>query len=425
MKRELAKLPQGLQDLIKKIHDLAVTEKVKAYLVGGFVRDIILKVGNFDLDIVIEGDGTRFAESFAGFMGAKVTIHKHFGTATVRIHSGHKVDFSSARKEIYPKPGSLPVVSFGSLRVDLFRRDFTINAMAIDLRYGKLFDYYGGRNDLEHKRIRILHPLSFIDDPTRILRAIRFEQRLGFKIEPKTLKLLKEAVQMNMLFKVHPHRLRDDLILILKEEDPLKEIKRLKELVGFDFITKGLKVDEKKYTFLKVLKKEISWFNNNYPKRRSIEAWLIYLMGLLDSLEAKEIKALCLTLGLRKGEEIRLLSFKQMNKNDIEDLSRVAIKPSHIFSILEPLSYETIIALKARHRNPVFRKHVEDFLEIYNGMRIFVSGEDLHGLGVVPGPKYQKIFSQVLHAKLNGLVKTKSEELALIKRLLNKGARYV
>jgi len=420
MKKQLSKLSENLQDLINKIHEMAVSKKVKAYLVGGFVRDLILKVNNLDLDIVIDGDGAKFAEAFAKHMGARITVHKNFGTATVFIGQGSKVDFSSSRKEIYPKPGQLPVVSAGSLRVDLFRRDFTINAMAIDLRYGKLFDYFGGRADLEGKKIRIMHPLSFIDDPTRILRAIRFEQRFGFVIEPKTLKLLKDAVKLDMLSKVHAHRIRDDLILILKEKDPIKEIRRLQKLVGFDFIAKGIKLNSKSYAFLKSLKREINWFNRNYPKRRAIDSWLIYLMGLLDSLDDKEIKSVCLRLGLRKGEEIRLLSFKQISHAALNDLSRVAVKPSHIFEILEPLSYETILALKAKYNNPVFKAHIESFLEIYNGMRIFISGDDLHGLGVVPGPRYQKIFAQVLSAKLNGLVRTKSEELVLIKRLLRK-----
>lgn len=420
MKKQLSKLSENLQDLINKIHEMAVSKKVKAYLVGGFVRDLILKVNNLDLDIVIDGDGAKFAEAFAKHMGARITVHKNFGTATVFIGQGSKVDFSSSRKEIYPKPGQLPVVSAGSLRVDLFRRDFTINAMAIDLRYGKLFDYFGGRADLEGKKIRIMHPLSFIDDPTRILRAIRFEQRFGFVIEPKTLKLLKDAVKLDMLSKVHAHRIRDDLILILKEKDPIKEIRRLQKLVGFDFIAKGIKLNSKSYAFLKSLKREINWFNRNYPKRRAIDSWLIYLMGLLDSLDDKEIKSVCLRLGLRKGEEIRLLSFKQISHAALNDLSRVAVKPSHIFEILEPLSYETILALKAKYNNPVFKAHIENFLEIYNGMRIFISGDDLHGLGVVPGPRYQKIFAQVLSAKLNGLVRTKSEELVLIKRLLRK-----
>lgn len=420
MKKELSKLPKNLQDLINKIHNLAVSEKVKAYLVGGFVRDLILKVNNLDLDIVIDGDGIKFAESFAKHMGSKITEHKHFGTATVFIAPGIKVDFSSSRKEIYPKPGQLPVVSPGSLRVDLFRRDFTINAMAIDLRYGKLFDYFGGRADLQNKKIRVMHPLSFIDDPTRILRAVRFEQRFDFKIEPKTLKLLKDAVKLDMLSKVHPHRTRDDLMLILKEEDPVKEIRRLQKLVGFNFIAKGIKLSVKHYALLRGLKREIHWFKKNYPKRRAVDSWLVYLMGLLDSLDAKEIKAICSKFGLRKGEGIRLLSFKQISPILIDDLSRRAIKPSHIFALLEPLSYETILALKAKYNNLILKEHIEDFLEIYNGMRIYVSGDDLHGLGVVPGPSYQKIFAEVLKAKLNGLVRTKAEELVLIKSLLNK-----
>jgi len=416
----LSKIPEELRSLINKLHKQALAENLKVYLVGGFVRDLILRVKNLDLDIVIEGDGIKFAERFAMPFGVKLTAHRQFGTATVLLKSGLKVDFSSARKESYPKPAHLPIVSYGLLRDDLFRRDFTINAMAISLSDGSLVDYFDGRGDLVNKKIRVLHDLSFKDDPTRILRAVRFEQRYDFNIEPKTLKLLKEAGKLKMLEKVHPHRMRDELILVLKEGNPLKEIRRIKQLAGFKFIHPNLNVSVKTYSYFKSLEKEVKWFNKNYPQRRSLDTWLIYLMGLLDSLNAGAIRNVCEKFGLRKGEKKRLSSYKQITHKFIVDLSNSKVKPSRIFASLEPLSYETIISLRAKYNNPVFKRHIADFLEIYNGMRIFVSGNDLHGLGLVPGPQYQKIFAQVLNAKLNGEVKDKREELSLIRELLNK-----
>ncbi|MDO8662044.1 MAG: CCA tRNA nucleotidyltransferase [Candidatus Omnitrophota bacterium] len=439
MKEYLEKIPKELQELINKARDLAAKESFKVYLVGGFVRDLILGVKNLDLDIVIENNGIKFAEAFANSLGAKITVHKQFGTATVfvnpdlkidgsttltinpeRVKRVERIDFSSARCEFYPKPAHLPVVSPGSLRDDLFRRDFTINAMAIDLNDGRLLDYFGGQVDLKNKIIRILHPLSFIDDPTRILRAIRFEQRYSFKMEPKTLSLLKEAVKMNLLGRVHPHRLRDDLILILKERKPIKELKRLEELTGFSFILPTMAVSRKTYLFLMVLEKEIKWFNISDSRRRPLDIWLIYLMGLLDSLDEKTVKKICGKFGLRRGEEKRLLSYKQFKLKEIKDLSKTKMKPSKIYALLEPLSYEAIIALRAKYKNQIFRRNLADFLEIYNGIRILVCGDDLRCLGLLPGPRYQKIFSLVLNAKLNGEVKTKDEELSLIRGLLRK-----
>lgn len=420
MKKYLEKLPEELKSLIKRIRDVSRREKAKAYLVGGLVRDLLLEVKNLDLDVVIEGDGIKFAEAFALTLAAKFTPHRQFGTATVSLNPGQKIDFSSARKEFYPASAHLPIVESGSLNDDLFRRDLTINAMAIDLSNGKLVDYFGGRADLQHKIIRVLHTLSFVDDPTRILRAIRFEQRYDFKIEPKTLGLLKEAVKAGLLEKVHPHRLRDELIPIFKEKYPVKEIKRLEALTGFDFILPGLIASGHIYVFLRSIEKEIRWFKQKNSERRPLDTWLIYLMGLLGHLHRAEIRKICAKFGLRKGEEKRLLSFQQVKAKEIKDLSKAGVRPSRIYAILEPLSYETIIALRARHANVVFRRNLADFLEIYNGMRIFVCGEDLHCLGLLPGPHYQKIFAQVLNAKLNGRVKTKEEELSLIKQLSRK-----
>ncbi len=420
MLKMLSKIPEELKGLIAKLREQALAQNRKVYLVGGFVRDLILRVKNLDLDIVVEGDGIKFAEDFAKLLEARITAHRQFGTATVLLKFGLKVDFSSARKESYPQPAYLPVVSSGSLKDDLFRRDFTINAMAISLTDGSIVDYFGGRDDLINKKIRVLHDLSFKDDPTRILRAVRFEQRYDFNIEPKTLELLKEAVKLKMLEKVQPHRTRDDLVLVLKENNPLKEVRRIKQLTGFKFIHPKLNLSVKTYAYLKSLEKEIKWFNKNYPQRRSLDTWLIYLIGLCDSLNPAAIREICEKFGLRKGEEKRLLSYKQVTRKFIVELSNPKIKPSRIFALLEPLSYETVISLRAKYNNSVFKRQIADFLEIYNGMRVFVSGDDLHGLGLIPGPQYQKIFAQVLNAKLNGEVKDKKEELSLIRELLRK-----
>ena len=420
MKRYLDKIPQEIRDVINKIRDIAAKRNTPAYLVGGLVRDLILGVKNLDLDIVVEGDGIGLAQDFADSLAARITVHRQFGTATVFVKPGLKVDFSSSRQEHYPSPGHLPVVRTGSLKDDLFRRDFTINAMAIGLKDSRLVDYFGGLNDLRHKVIRVLHPLSFIDDPTRILRAVRFEQRYNFKIEPGSLKFLRQAVRLKMLGRIHPHRTRDDLILMLKEKEPIKEIKRIEKLTGFGFILTRLKLNPKAYAFLRALKKEIGYFRKNYTQRRPLDAWVIYLIGLLGELDARTIKNICVKFGLRRGEEKRLLSYRLFQGRCVKDLSNPAIKPARIFALLEPLSYETILALRAKYNNPVFKRNITDFLDIYNGMRILVSGNDLAGLGVLPGPRYQKIFTQVLKAKLNGQVRTKEEELALTKQLLKK-----
>ena len=178
----------------------------------------------FDLDLVVEGDAIGLAKEFAEKVGGKLTVHTMFNTAKIALDKW-TIDIAMARTETYAKPGALPVVKPGTLKTDLFRRDFTVNAMAICLspdNYGELIDLYGGLNDLKNKIIRVLHEKSFIDDATRIWRAIRYEQRLGFQIEPETLKLLKRDVPM--LKTVGGYRLRHELELVLKEKEPEKAL---------------------------------------------------------------------------------------------------------------------------------------------------------------------------------------------------------
>lgn len=421
MIKYLKKLPREVQDLIRLISNLADRSNIPAYLVGGFVRDLILGAANFDLDIVVEGSGISFAEDLAKALKAKLIGHRRFGTATVFAKGRLKIDIATARKEFYPQPAHLPEVTSGSLKDDLFRRDFTINAMAICINArnsGKLIDFFGGNSDLRNKKVRVLHPLSFIDDPTRILRAVRFEKRYNFTLEPRTLQNLKEALALGMLEKVHPHRVRDELMLLLKEAQPLESIKRIKQLAGFNFIDKNLRVCADTFRFLGEIRKQINWFNRNFPARRKLDTWLMYFTGLIDSLSASAVGLVCGRFALRGGEQMRILNYKRIKPAFIQKVCSKNIRPSGLFALFEPLSYEVILLLGAKYRNKKFQKAIENFLEIYNGMSVCVCGHDLRGLGLKPGPYYQKIFAKVLKAKLDGRVKNKEEELCLIKDLI-------
>jgi len=421
LKDYLKKLPKKILELIDLVQQTASLEKRSVYLVGGFVRDLLLGVPNLDLDIVVEGDGISFSEKLAVRLKAKLIRHKRFGTATVVLASHCKIDIASARQESYPHPAHLPQVRPGSLKEDLFRRDFTINAMALDLgkeNFGRLIDFFGGQEDLKQKKIRILHDASFLDDPTRILRAIRFEQRYGFRIEPSTLKCLKQAVRLHMLEKVQPHRLRDDLILVLKEEHPLKEIKRLKSLVGFKFISPRMRLDKRTYALLGSIEKNIKWFEKVHPQRRTLDRWLIFFLGLTDSVSLRETRRILRRFAFRKGEAKIIYSCRRIKPWHLKGLQKKKVKPSHIFGLLEPLSYEAILFLKAKHKNIFLQKHIEEFLRVYNHIRIYTCGDDLRQWGVIPGPTYQKIFSSLLKARLDGLINTKEEELRLAEKLI-------
>ena len=420
MRRYLEKLPKDTQQLISLISRIAENKKMSVYLVGGFVRDLILGVNNFDLDIVVEGNGIILAEELSRILKAGFIRHHRFGTATLSLKEDIKIDISTARRESYPEPGCLPSVDYATIKEDLSRRDFTINAMAISINQedsGSLVDFFGGRRDLKNKYIRVLHKKSFIDDPTRMLRAIRFEQRFNFRIEPRSLKFLKNAASEKRLQTIQPQRIRDELILDLKEPNPLRIIKRIDRLLGFEFLHHELRLDSKVSDILRRIYKNVRWYSNTCPKRRRLDVWLIYLMGLLDSLSLEAAKSLCRSFVFRKGEEKRILSAKGIKSPFITQLSSKSLNPPEIFNLLEPLSYEVIIFIISKYKNPVVFKHVENFLEIYNGMRLCISGDDLSRLGLSPGPYYRKIFTKVLEVKLQGRIKSKEEELDLIKKL--------
>ena len=223
--------PESLA-LVRSIGVLAQEKGMAAYLVGGPVRDLLLKHPNIDLDIAVEGSGIRLADAFAGLhRDSKVTHYLAFKTATVQLSAGGVVDFATARQETYVRGGAFPAVKPSSIKEDLLRRDFTINAMAISINpdtWGTLIDPFGGRADLLSKKIRVLHENSFLDDPTRILRAARFKARLDFRMEAKTLKLLKSAIKIKVLDTIKPQRYLKDFNKVLKEPNSPEAIKCLK-----------------------------------------------------------------------------------------------------------------------------------------------------------------------------------------------------
>ena len=237
-------LPVELAALTKQAAAIAAGKNLPLYLVGGIVRDLLMWQTNFDLDLVVEGDAIGIAKEIAEKVGGKLAIHNMFNTAKI-ILGKWTIDIAMARTETYARPGALPVITPGTLKTDLFRRDFTVNAMAICLNtenYGELIDLYDGLNDLKKKYIRILHEKSFMDDATRIWRAVRYEQRLGFQIEPGTLKLLKrDVVQLKT---AGGCRLRRELELVLKEKEPEKTLVRADKLGALKEFHPSLKADE-------------------------------------------------------------------------------------------------------------------------------------------------------------------------------------
>lgn len=441
LKKKIKLLPKDILSVINKAGALADKMGISAYVVGGFVRDILLCRTKLDIDIVVEArqsevgqirltdgrqaDGISFANRLARILNAHLLEHKRFGTAVLSLPTSPKgklnklkVDIATARSEVYPEPAALPLVSFGTIYDDLLRRDFSINAMAVVINkqnFGKLVDYFNGRIDLKDKKIRILHDSSFIDDPTRMLRAVRFEQRYGFALERKTCRLFNEAKKLDMLGKVSKHRIRDELILCLKETQPLKIINRINKLYGFSFIYSRLKLSKTNLKFMKDLDRTIRRFRIQYPKKRALDAWLIFFTVLLDGLGLQDIRTICSDFAFKKGDTRRILSYCQDHKNILRQLSRRDIRPSLVYHLLEPLSFEVIVLMITKEKGLIARKRINEFLLFHNGITLAITGKDLQDLGFLPGPHFREMLVKTLHAKIDRIIKNKKDEIKFVK----------
>ncbi len=282
-------IPKAIQRLLREFGKIADILGKNAYAVGGFVRDLILRTQNLDIDIVVEGDGIEFATEFAKTHDCRINCHKKFRSAVIVFPDGFKIDVASARVEYYKHPAALPQIEVSSIKLDMYRRDFTINTLALKLNqkgYGELIDFFGGYKDIKAGMIRVLHNLSFVEDPTRVFRAVRFEQRFGFSIDKPTLNLIKNAAKLNLFNKLSGKRLLTELQFMFEEAKPIDCLGRLDELNLFGFIHKKIEFQKCKPALVR-LKDVFSWFDLMFLEEK-YEKWLVYFIALIEALTAHE-----------------------------------------------------------------------------------------------------------------------------------------
>lgn len=422
--KRLNKLPSQLQHIIFLSRNLAKIQKVGVYLVGGFVRDLLLGAKNFDLDIVVEKDGIDFAYKLSRILDAHVVKHRAFGTATITKKDGLKIDIATSRKEFYPEPTVLPLVTQGSIEDDLFRRDFTINAMACHIdfeKFGQFVDMFDGLRDLKKGRVRFLHKESFNDDPTRIIRAVRFEQRFAFRIETETARFIKQARRLRLLEKVQKHRIRDEIILIFKENDPYKILKRLNQIYNLEFIDKNIKFKKGFKKLFSLINKSCLWFQANLPQKKSLDIWLMYMMVILYPLGIKALQGLLSKYAFHGEDTKRIISLKKEFTRVDKNLSVENISAARIHNMLHSLSYEVIILISVISKRQKTKQRVREFFLKHHHKKITITGSDLLSFGIKPGPKFREIFQKVFRAKINGKIHTREEELAFVRKIINDG----
>ena len=419
------RLPVPLMDLLADIGATADSLGFTAYAVGGFVRDILLRQENLDVDVVIEGDAIAFSEVFAsGRPGVRVRQHRKFNTAVLIFPGGFKLDVTTARLEYYEHPGALPVVEKGSLRLDLYRRDFTINTLAVSLapkHFGTVIDYFQGLKDLKEGYIRVLHNLSFVEDPTRVFRAIRFEQRFGFRIGKLTATLIQNAVSHDVFHKLSGKRLLGEIRLILREEDPWPAVARLGEFDLYRFIHPKLDPGPSHVKLFRRTKKVKSWFDLTFLDEE-YEPWLLYFLSLLVDLSQDEMVETARRLIPTKRERRIMIEEKPQAFRVMRWLSQAnGIKPSDIHRELSQLSTESILFMMARTGREETTRAVSDYFTKYRKTKPDLTGRDLEAMGLKPGPLFREILDALLAGRLNGELASRSDEERFVReRFLGK-----
>ena len=415
------KIPRRVLRVLRTAGEVAEGMGSSTYLVGGLVRDLLLGVENLDVDITVEGDGIAFAKKLAQRLSGRVKGQTRFGTAIVTFRGGFKIDVATARQEYYERPAALPTVQKSSLRDDQFRRDFTINAMAIKLNpgeFGKLIDFFGGERDLKRGVVRTLHHGSFLDDPTRIFRAVRFSERYQFEIDEGTKDLIKQATNLAMFDALTIERVRDELVLILSEKKPVRAIRRMAELHELKFIHPGIKLNKQLRNLLGNLEELLNWFRSSFPKEKC-EQWLIYFSALLQGLTVKEARAACQRFHLSRKDEEKVIKGKEGASRKLRELGRVRLRPSQIYGQLEKLPLESLLVVMAG-AGKIARGRIALYLRELRSIRLKVTGDDLKELGLKPGPVFTKLLEKTLIAKLDGSLKTKRDELNHVKMNVSK-----
>ncbi|MCB2192706.1 MAG: CBS domain-containing protein [Deltaproteobacteria bacterium] len=418
------RLPRRVMTILKEMGQVAVELGFKAYLVGGSVRDLFLRHENLDLDVVVEGDGIAFARRFGELHPeVKVRTHKKFSTANIIFEqTGLSLDVATARLEYYHSPAALPVVELSSLKLDLYRRDFTINTLAVQLNppgFGQLIDFFDGLRDIKEKAVRVLHNLSFVEDPTRVFRAVRFEQRFGFRIGKLTEGLVKNAVKIDAFKRLSPRRLFGEFRQMLEEERAVACLQRLRDLKLLYVFHPDLKLEPRDEELLENLEEALAWHRLSFLDQ-PVEQWLVYYLGLSDPLEPEGRQALGRRLGMSRKQRDELESERGRAVKAMNLLQRKKPAASDIYFLLHPQRPEFQLYIMAKANRQWAKKAVSQYMLSLARVRPEMDGEDLKELGYTPGPLFKRILDRLTAARLDGEVLTRDQEERLVMKEFKK-----
>lgn len=387
----------------------------KVYLVGGLVRDILVGYPNVDIDLVVEPEAIPIAKIVAKLLGAECVDYPKFGTATLTLPSGDQIDFATARTEFYAMPAAMPDVEYATIRQDLYRRDFTINTLAVPLSsslFGNLLDFYGGRDDLQAGLVRVLYNLSFVEDPTRIIRAVRFEQRYGYALEEQTERFLRHALDNGVLEKVSREKLREELRLLFVEASAPRAILRMDELAIWPHILPQFRLTDRQIDVLRTV---------TQVDLTELDVFAIYSTVLFLYRPYTEWPPLIESLKLpRKARDVALEVMEQA----AQILGALSLEEANLAELLlmyEPLHAETKVILGAL-ASKEGAKRIEA-MQALGSVKMSLKGQDLIERGIAPGPLLGRLLRDIKKARLERLVASREDELEYLDLLLERNQK--
>lgn len=406
-------LPGEIVALLRRLGRVADDLQYNAYVVGGFVRDLLLRRPNLDVDIVIEGDGIAFAQALAARIGGRVREHAKFGTAVVVLPDGFKLDVATARLEYYESPAALPIVELSSLKLDLYRRDFTINTLAVRVNatyFGTLLDYFGAQRDLKERTIRLLHSLSLVEDPTRALRAIRFEQRFGFKIGKLTANLIRNAIRIGAFSRANPARLMSELTNILEESSPARALNRMADFKLWRAIHPALVYDDGIDNYVHQVHLVLSWFDLLYLDQRPLR-WVVFLLAVIDRLADRTVGPLCRRLAVLPKHLSLINRSRYWSRRIIAALRREPdMAPAELYHLFKDAPLEGLLWAMAKSQGEEVRRGFSLYFTELIKIKPLMNGHDLKSMGYRPGPLFGRILAAIHDARLNGRLQTVEDE---------------
>jgi len=424
----LRRIPHEQLSLLRALGNLADEGGVSLYLVGGVVRDLLLKCKNWDLDLTAEGDGIAFARLVADRYRAGLAVFERFATARLTFPDGLKMDIATTRSESYAQPALLPTVQPALVEEDLARSDCTPNARPVLLnpkQVGRVHEPYGGQRDLRARTIRVLHAGSFKDDPTRIFRAIRFEQRFGFRLEPTTLHLLAQAASTNLIRQLSGPRLQNEILLLFAERDPVRAIARLGQLKLLRFLHRRLGYPNNVKHVVAAVPKALDWWVHRFPDS-VIDRPLVFLMALSSESSPAVVGGVIRRLALTREQAKNMGMVGRRVDRVLKRLTdKGTARPSRVYRLLADFSDEALVLLLAKQmstqhgaRLGLLKRHLMAYMK-NKAVTTALMGRDLRAMGLQPGPQYKTILGKLLDARIDGTITTEADERAFLQKHLD------